>query len=146
MARLDPRRLDVIVANLVGNALAARRRAGDRRLRADRGLGRGRRSPTRGPGSRRTCSPHVFDRFYKADSARSRSDGAGLGLAIAWRTPGCTAAHLVAGNRAPRGAVFTLRLPRDGRPDEPATARRIGRALLASGCLRWPVAVYGPAA
>jgi len=53
----------------------------------------------------------VFDRFYKADSARSRSEGSGLGLAIAWENARLHGGVLSAGNGGDGGAVFTLRMP-----------------------------------
>ncbi|WP_309232072.1 ATP-binding protein [Micromonospora tarensis] len=70
-----------------------------------------------GPGLDPEVLPHVFDRFYKADTARTRSEGSGLGLAIAWENArlhraGERRGALVAGNRLGAGAVFTLRLPR----------------------------------
>jgi two-component system sensor histidine kinase MtrB len=116
MALLDPRRLDVIVANLVGNALRHGAVPVSVRLRAE---------PhwitlevsDHGPGLDPQTLPHVFDRFYKADTARTRTEGSGLGLAIAWENARLHrgAGHqgsLVAGNRPEGGAVFTLRLPR----------------------------------
>ena len=83
MARLDPRRLDVIVANLVGNAFRHGAEPVSVRLSAD---------PDwvtievadQGPGLDPEVLPHVFDRLYKADTARTRSEGSGLGLAISW--------------------------------------------------------------
>ncbi|SFR29067.1 two-component system, OmpR family, sensor histidine kinase MtrB [Lentzea waywayandensis] len=112
-ARLDPRRLDVIVANLVGNAL--RHGAAPVSLVlsvtgsslvievADSGLG----LPAE-------VLPHVFARFYKADSSRGRSEGSGLGLAIAWENARLHGGTLVAANRPGGGALFTLRLPLGG--------------------------------
>ncbi|MEV7327672.1 HAMP domain-containing sensor histidine kinase [Micromonospora sp. NPDC093244] len=116
VARLDPRRLDVIVANLVGNAFRHGAEPVSLLLRAE---------PDwltievadEGPGLRPEVLAHVFDRFYKADTARTRSEGSGLGLAIAWenarlhRAPG-QQGSLTAGNAPNGGAVFTLRLPR----------------------------------
>ncbi|MFI6101825.1 ATP-binding protein [Lentzea sp. NPDC051213] len=112
-ARLDPRRLDVIVANLVGNAL----RHGappvtvslsvlDSSLTIE--------VADSGPGLPADVLPHVFARFYKADSARGRSEGSGLGLAIAWENARLHGGTLVAENRAGGGALFTLRLPLGG--------------------------------
>ncbi|MFD6563682.1 ATP-binding protein [Micromonospora profundi] len=116
VARLDPRRLDVIVANLVGNALRHGAEPVSVRLDADADWLTIEVSD-HGPGLDPQVLPHVFDRFYKADTARTRSEGSGLGLAIAWenarlhRRDGQTGS-LVAGNGPSGGAVFTLRLPR----------------------------------
>ncbi|GAA1944186.1 ATP-binding protein [Amycolatopsis minnesotensis] len=109
-ARLDPRRLDVIVANLAGNALKHGEPPVLLTLRAETGevvieVG------DHGPGLGQEVLPHVFDRFYKADVARARSEGSGLGLAIAWENARLHGGSLVAGNRAEGGALFTLRLP-----------------------------------
>lgn len=55
---------------------------------------------------------HIFDRFYRADQSRSKDivEGHGLGLALARRLSELNHATLTVTNRAPNGAVFTLRL------------------------------------
>jgi signal transduction histidine kinase len=110
-ARLDPRRVDVILANLVGNALRHGEPPVSVRLRAD---------PhwialevrDHGPGLEEAVLPHVFDRFYKASAARTRSEGSGLGLAIARENARLHQGDLTVTNAPDGGAVFTLRLPR----------------------------------
>ena len=116
VARLDPRRLDVIVANLVGNALKHGSPPVRLRLWADHNWVEVRVTDN-GPGLAPEVMPHVFDRFYKADFARTRSEGSGLGLAIAWEnarlhTTAELHGSLEAANRPEGGAVFILRLPR----------------------------------
>ena len=59
--------------------------------------------------------PHLFDRFYKADTARARSAGSGLGLAIAWENARLHGGHINAGNHSGGGAIFTVSLPVNGR-------------------------------
>ncbi|MFE6632126.1 ATP-binding protein, partial [Streptomyces rochei] len=54
---------------------------------------------------------HVFDRFYKSDSARTRSEGSGLGLAIVTENVRLHGGSVRAGNRPDGGAVFTVVLP-----------------------------------
>jgi two-component system sensor histidine kinase MtrB len=66
-----------------------------------------------GPGIAEQALPHLFERFYKADAARSRSDGSGLGLAIALENTRLHGGDLRAGNRPRGGAVFRLTLPHD---------------------------------
>ncbi|MGW2624597.1 ATP-binding protein [Micromonospora taraxaci] len=121
VARLDPRRLDVIVANLVGNAFRHGAEPVSVRLSADEDWVTI-EVADRGPGLDPEVLPHVFDRFYKADTARTRSEGSGLGLAISWENArlhrhGERRGSLVAGNGPGGGAVFTLRLPRDTADD-----------------------------
>jgi two-component system sensor histidine kinase MtrB len=116
VARLDPRRLDVIVANLVGNALKHGAPPVRVRLWADHNWVDVRVMDS-GPGLAPEVLPHVFDRFYKAEFARTRSEGSGLGLAIAWEnarlhTSGGLHGSLEATNRPEGGAMFILRLPR----------------------------------
>ncbi|WP_240810065.1 HAMP domain-containing sensor histidine kinase [Actinomadura sp. WMMA1423] len=118
--RLDPRRFDVIVANLAGNALKHGRppvslrfgrpedpdAGGVRVVVADRG-----------PGLPGDVVSVVFDRFVKAEAARSRSEGSGLGLSIAKENALLHGGTLEAADRPEGGAVFTLWLP-DGDADE----------------------------
>ncbi|KPC60674.1 sensor histidine kinase [Streptomyces chattanoogensis] len=113
-ARLDPRRIDVVLANLIGNAL---RHGGpsvpvDVRARTEDDLlivtvtdG--------GPGIPEDTLPHVFDRFTKGDAARPRSEGSGLGLAIAAENARLHGGTLTAANAPGGGAVFTLTLPQE---------------------------------
>ncbi|WNV85724.1 HAMP domain-containing sensor histidine kinase [Umezawaea sp. Da 62-37] len=110
-AALDRRRLDVVLANLVGNALRHGDPPVDLRLRADDDW-LDIEVTDGGPGLAQGVVEHVFDRFYKADTARRRSEGSGLGLAIALANARLHGGDLVAGNVLGGGARFVLRLPR----------------------------------
>ncbi|WP_260475919.1 cell wall metabolism sensor histidine kinase WalK, partial [Streptomyces sp. WAC 06725] len=111
-ARFDPRRIDVVVANLVGNAL--RHGGTPVRLTAYATSGRLRIDVAdQGPGIDPQALPHVFDRFYKADAARARSGGSGLGLAIAMENVRLHGGTLRAANAPGGGAVFTVEVPVD---------------------------------
>ncbi|MFI8951557.1 ATP-binding protein [Streptomyces sp. NPDC053750] len=117
--RVDPRRLDVVVANLVANAL--RHGAPPVRLHLhevdDPRAGRQAVVSVRdaGDGIPDSVLPHVFDRFYKSDSARTRSEGSGLGLAITTENVRLHGGTVRAANHPDGGAVFTVVLPL--RPD-----------------------------
>ncbi|MFF5971055.1 sensor histidine kinase [Streptomyces sp. NPDC012769] len=114
----DPRRVDVILANLVGNALRHGHPPVTLRARAERD--RAVLTVTdHGPGIPDHALPHVFDRFYKADTARARSEGSGLGLALARENALLHDGTLTAANAPGAGAVFTLTLPLDPTPPEP---------------------------
>jgi two-component system sensor histidine kinase MtrB len=113
LLRLDRRRLDVIVANLVGNAL----RHGAPPVRVDIRADREQvwiEVTDHGPGLSEDVLPQVFDRFYKHDAARARTPGSGLGLAIALENARLHGGDLTAGNAAGAGARFVLRLPLEG--------------------------------
>lgn len=59
--------------------------------------------------------PHVFDRFYRADKARTRDDsGHGLGLAIAHTIAEEHGGSLVVASDDAHGTTFTLTLPLEG--------------------------------
>ncbi|MEU6164716.1 ATP-binding protein [Streptomyces tanashiensis] len=108
-APLDRRRLDVIIANLVGNAL--RHGAPPVALSlTTTGHTAVVTVADRGPGLSADALTHVFDRFYKADAARTRSEGSGLGTAISLENARLHGGTIEAANRRDGGAVFTLRL------------------------------------
>jgi two-component system, OmpR family, sensor histidine kinase MtrB len=113
--RLDRRRFDVIVANLVGNALCHGGPPVEVTARIQpNGLGGTQLAVEvrdHGPGLPAAAIPHAFDRFYKADTARARSEGSGLGLAIAWENARLHGGHIEARNHPGGGAVFTVGLP-----------------------------------
>jgi two-component system sensor histidine kinase MtrB len=120
-ARVDTRRIDVVVANLVGNAL---KHGGEPVALGlfDDGRCVVVEVADSGPGIPAEALPHIFDRFYKADKARGRSEGSGLGLSIAFENARMHGGELSARNRPEGGAVFTLRFPNgagDGSADDP---------------------------
>lgn len=68
-----------------------------------------------GPGISPEALPYIFDRFYRADKSRSRSEGGtGLGLAIARQLAQAHGGSLTAANHPEGGAIFTLTLPIGG--------------------------------
>jgi signal transduction histidine kinase len=65
-----------------------------------------------GPGIPAAALPHVFDRFYRADPARSRSvEGTGLGLAVARNIVRVHNGTIAAASEEGGGATFTIELP-----------------------------------
>ncbi|MFD4372166.1 ATP-binding protein [Streptomyces sp. NPDC058486] len=110
-ARLDPRRFDVVVANLVGNALRHGRPLVTVRVYVDDDGTLVTQVSDRGPGIHPDVLPHVFERFYKADPARARSAGSGLGLAITQENVRLHGGTVEAANHPAGGAVFTVRIP-----------------------------------
>ena len=63
-----------------------------------------------GPGIAEADRPHVFDRFYRATTARSMP-GSGLGLAIVAQTATQHGGTVTAAPRTPHGTAITIRLP-----------------------------------
>ena len=68
----------------------------------------------RGPGIEEADLPHVFDRFYRAASARALP-GSGLGLAIVKQTVDDHGGSVTVANAEGGGALLTLRFDTDGR-------------------------------
>ena len=123
---LDRRRFDVILANLIGNALCHGRPPVTVQASiqpADGGEQLALVVRDHGSGIPAEALPHVFERFYKAGTARSRSEDSGLGLAIAWENTRLHGGRIEAANHPGGGALFTLCLP----------VRRTGPAVLPDG-------------
>ena len=105
----DPRRLERIVSNLVGNALEHGAKEVSVRLANDNGRAVVEVADD-GPGIAPEHLPHLFERFYKADAARS-GGGTGLGLAIAQENARLLGGEIHVSSELGSGSRFTLRLP-----------------------------------
>ena len=108
----DRRRLERVVANLVGNALEH----GGRDVRVT--LGRDGQQAfvevdDRGRGIPPDRLPHLFERFYKGDSSRT-SPGSGLGLAIARENARLLGGDINVWSEVGVGTRFTARFPLSG--------------------------------
>ena len=109
----DPERLRQVLYNLLENALRHTPTGGTVTIssRQEEGWGVLEVSDT-GPGIPQADLPQVFDRFYRADRARSReTGGSGLGLAIAKALIVAHQGQISAQNRPQGGACISLRLP-----------------------------------
>ncbi len=105
----DRRRLEQIVANLVGNALEHGGRDVAVRTGAD-DAGAFVEVEDQGGGMTPEHLERIFDRFYKADPSRTGA-GSGLGLAIALENARLLGGDIEVWSELDRGSRFTLRLP-----------------------------------
>ncbi len=110
---LDAQRIEQILNNLLDNAMRYTPDGGVIRVQcsviSDQCLLTIRDN---GPGIPPEDLPRIFERFYRADIARSRADGGtGLGLSIARKIAQAHGGDLIADNHFEGGAIFTLVLP-----------------------------------
>jgi heavy metal sensor kinase len=114
VVRGDCARLKQIIVNLLDNAIRFTPRGGAVALRtASDDSGSVLEVSDTGIGIPAAALPHVFDRFYRVEAARSREDGgAGLGLSIVRSI--CTAhgAEVDVESRPRVGSSFRVRFPR----------------------------------
>ena len=110
---VDPKRIHQVLSNLLSNALRVTPRDGEIRVELSRqGEEVELRVSDSGPGIAAEDLPHLFERFYRGDRARSRSaGGSGLGLAIARQWVEAHGGRIWVENRETGGARFVVRLP-----------------------------------
>ena len=109
----DPERIHQVVANLLENALRHSPSGGRVSVGATRTGGQVRIEVSdEGPGIPPGEADRVFERFYRADAARSSADGgSGLGLAIARWIVDMHGGHIRAEGAEPRGCRIVVDLP-----------------------------------
>jgi signal transduction histidine kinase len=110
----DRQRLIQVLSNLLNNALRHTPRGGHVRLTAARaGADVMFAVSDDGDGIAAEHLPHVFERFYRADSARDRGHGgSGIGLAIVKALAEAHGGHVSVASRGPgQGTEFTVALP-----------------------------------
>jgi len=114
-ARGDARRTEQILAALLDNALRFTPQGGSVTVEGHTRDGRALAIITdSGPGIAPEHLLRIFDRFYRAEAARTRSEaggGTGLGLSIARDLARAQGGGLTAANVPDGGASFTLWLP-----------------------------------
>ena len=109
----DPERIGQVITNLLTNAIQYNRIGGQVRvgLKKENGLGTLTVSDT-GIGIPAVDLPHVFERFYRGDKARTASNGhSGLGLAICKAIIEAHGGTIDVSSEPDRGTTFTVRLP-----------------------------------
>jgi len=114
---VDRSRIRQLLLNLLTNAVKYTPPGGRVRLRLEQEDGRiAITVADSGIGIAAGDLPHVFDRFWRADTARTRTQdraGAGLGLAICKWIAEAHGGSIEVQSRPGRGTAFTVKLPRE---------------------------------
>lgn len=109
----DPNRLTQILQNLVSNAIRYGKKGGQITVTTQAQMDRITITvKDDGSGIPAAALPHIFERFYRHERARSReTGGTGLGLAISKKLAILMGGDLYGENAPDGGAAFTLELP-----------------------------------
>jgi signal transduction histidine kinase len=109
----DASRLKQVVVNLLDNAIKYTPEGGEVRVSVTRRDGRAiLEVADNGIGISPTDRPHIFDRFYRADKARSRQmGGTGLGLSIVRSICVVHNGQVSVSSKEGGGSVFRVELP-----------------------------------
>jgi signal transduction histidine kinase len=112
-AYADAQRLEQVLGNLLSNAVQHTPAGGEVRVRAwQEGQELAFIVADTGAGIAPEDLPYIFERFYRADKARSRAEGStGLGLSIARRLVEAHGGRIAVESTPGKGATFTVRLP-----------------------------------
>ena len=112
-AEIDERRIERVIRNLVVNAIEHADGTTVTITVAATETDVACRVRDRGVGMTQEVADHVFDRFYRADTARARTTGGtGLGLAIATEDVAIHGGRLQAYGEPGKGASFLMTLPK----------------------------------
>ena len=112
-AEIDERRIERVIRNLVVNAIEHADGTDVTIQVASTDTDVACRVRDRGVGMTQEVADHVFDRFYRADTARARTTGGtGLGLAIAIEDVAIHGGRLQAYGEPGKGASFLMTLPK----------------------------------
>jgi heavy metal sensor kinase len=143
IVRGDRGRLKQVIVNLLDNAIRFTPRGGTVTLRSFReGDEEVLEVHDTGVGIPAAALPHVFERFYRVDEARSRDEGgAGLGLSIAQSICAAHGAKIEVDSEIGLGSRFRLRFAR-----LPSSGGRELRPLVATGDRTAAMMPPGPAA
>ena len=120
--RADETRLREVLYNLLDNSLKYTQPGGKIRLQAQRSGDEIAVSVSdTGPGISEADLPRVFERFYRADKARSRElGGTGLGLSIVKHIAQMHGGRVEAESKLGRGTTVRVLLPLDGSSEQAA--------------------------
>ncbi|MCA1612973.1 MAG: PAS domain-containing protein [Acidobacteria bacterium] len=115
----DPRRLEQMLLNLIDNAIKFNREGGQVIVGHEAGEQDRVSVSDTGEGIPAAHLPRIFERFYRADRARSREiGGTGLGLAIVKHLARAHGGEVSVRSDAGAGSTFTIELPRARPPVE----------------------------
>ena len=122
----DPDRLKQLLLNLVSNGIKYTQSGGTVTLGLHRDNTHALLTVTdTGIGIPPEDLPHVFDRFYRVDKARSRAQGGtGLGLSIAKWIAEVHGGEITVTSAVDTGSTFTVRLPLVPDPDKQTAPTR----------------------
>jgi heavy metal sensor kinase len=109
----DRTRLQQVIVNLIDNAIKYTQAGGQVEISVGKeGNAAVLEVSDNGPGIPARALPHVFERFYRADKARSRAGGgAGLGLSIVKAICAAHNAEVKVSSQEGRGSCFRVELP-----------------------------------